>query len=305
MLLSVQRVTKLYGAVIGVNELTLEVGPGVTGLIGANGAGKSTLLRLACGQLRPSQGTVRVAGFAATSQQARSQLGYSPDAGGMYEDMTGRQFVAWMARLHGFDRRQTQARTEEALAEVGMQDRASRRLAGASHGMRKRIKLAQALVHDPPILVLDEPLAGIDPAGRREIQDVLRRLADRGKAILVSSHILSELEQIADTVVVLARGRLVAQGSLAEIRGRLADRPHVVRVDTPDVHGLAARCIAKGVLASVEINGRSLVVRTTSMNGLLQEVALAAAQGEAAVERVEILDEGAEAVFAYLQQKTA
>src|SRR5262245_42491577 len=160
-----EHVSKWYGPVIGVNQVTLELRPGITGLVGANGAGKSTLLRLATGQLRPDLGRVRVLGRDAWSAAAKRHVGYCPELDAFYEEMSGRKFVEAMARLYGFTAREARRRTEEVLEFVGMADRADRRLRGYSKGMRQRIKVAQALVHDPQLLVLDEPLSGVDPVG--------------------------------------------------------------------------------------------------------------------------------------------
>src|SRR5487761_630574 len=179
MHLTFDHVTKFYGPVIGVNNISCRIGPGITGLLGANGAGKSTLIKLASGQLRPSQGSVRVGEQTAWSTAAKRNFGYSPDLDRFYEEMTGREFVYTMARLYGYRRAEARDRAELALEEVGMTDRADRRLGGCSHGMRQRIKLAQALVHGPELLLLDEPLNGIDPGGRREINELLLRLAER------------------------------------------------------------------------------------------------------------------------------
>src|SRR5271156_430141 len=225
MFLSFDHVTKFYGPVIGVNDVSCRIGPGITGLLGSNGAGKSTLIKLASGQLRPTQGRVLLGEHDAWSTAAKQCLGYCPDVNNFYEEMTGREFVYAMTALYGFPLREVRRRTEQALEEVGMSDLASRRLAGASHGMRQRIKLAQALVNDPPILLLDEPLLGVDPGGRRAINDLLVELAARGKTILVSSHILVEIEHLADTILMIARGRLIASGTLDEVRGQLEDRP--------------------------------------------------------------------------------
>src|SRR5262249_18450755 len=161
-----ERVSKWYGPVIGVNQVTLELRPGITGLVGANGAGKSTLMRLAAGQVRPDLGRVTVLGRDARSTPARLGTGYCPEVDAFYEEMSGRQFGRTMARLCGYPGREARRRAEEALHLVGMADRSDRRLRGYSKGMRQRIKLAQALLHDPTLLLLDEPLTGIDPVRR-------------------------------------------------------------------------------------------------------------------------------------------
>src|SRR5262249_8748943 len=190
-----EQVSKWYGPVIGVNQVTLELRPGgITGLVGANGAGKSTLMRLATGQLRPDLGSVQVRGHDVWQAEAKRHVGYSPDVDSFYEEMSGRQFVETMARLCGFSRGDARQRTAGMLELVGMAGQAERRLRGYSKGMRQRIKVAQALVHDPEVLILDEPLSGIDPIGRQEFLTLFRTLSARGKCLLVSSHELEELE---------------------------------------------------------------------------------------------------------------
>ncbi len=229
--LAFTRVTKWYGPVIGANQVTLELRPGITGLVGANGAGKSTLLRLAAGQLRPDLGHVEVLGEDAWNSRARLLTGYCPETDAFYEEMSGRQFVLTMAKLCGYSRSECHERTENVLNLVGMADRSTRRLRGYSKGMRQRIKLAQALLHDPPLLILDEPLSGIDPVGRQEIVELFLQLAAQGKCLLISSHELDELEKLTDQVAIMARGRIAAVGSVSSIRDRLDDHPLSIRIE--------------------------------------------------------------------------
>jgi ABC-2 type transport system ATP-binding protein len=193
-LLLFEQVSKWYGTVLALNQVTLELRGGITGLVGANGAGKSTLLRLATGQLKPTLGAVSIRGVDAWDWRARRLVGYCPDTDAFYEDLSGRQFVLAMARLCGYTRREAASRTEAVLEQVGMTDRADRRLQGYSKGMRQRIKLAQALLHDPELLILDEPLSGIDPIGRQELLELFQSLAREGKCLLISSHELEALE---------------------------------------------------------------------------------------------------------------
>lgn len=302
LLLSFDRVTKFYGPVIGVNNISCRVGPGITGLLGANGAGKSTLIKLASGQLRPSQGTVRIGRHDAWSTAAKHHLGYSPDMSSFYEEMTGFEFVYTMARLHGFSRGEARRRTGYVLSEVGMADRADRRLAGCSHGMRQRIKLAQALVHDPWLLLLDEPMTGIDPGGRREFNELLFRLAEQGKTILVSSHVLVEIELLARSILMMSRGRIIAAGTLAEVRGLMKYRPLVVEIVAEPARRLAALLAESPDVQGVEVRDGSLVVRTRNPAEFFALVGdLVCAHG-ITVRRMQTLDAGADAVFDYLQQ---
>jgi ABC-2 type transport system ATP-binding protein len=295
-------VTKFYGPVIGVNDISCDVGPGITGLLGANGAGKSTLIKLASGQLRPTQGRVTIGGHAAWSTAAKHHLGYSPDVNSFYEEMTGFEFVYTMARLHGYSRAEARSRTEFVLVEVGMADRARRRLAGCSHGMRQRIKLAQALVHDPWLLLLDEPLTGIDPGGRREINELLFRLSGQGKTILVSSHILVEIEQLCSSILMMSRGRIVASGTLAEVRSMMEYRPQVIEIMADPARKLAALLTENLDVQGVEMRDDTLVVRTRNPLRFFSQIGELVRQQGIDVRRMQTLDAGADAVFDYLQQ---
>jgi ABC-2 type transport system ATP-binding protein len=222
-----------------------------------------------------------------------------------YEEMTGREFVYAMTALYGFPLREVRRRTEQALDEVGMSDLASRRLAGASHGMRQRIKLAQALVNDPPILLLDEPLLGVDPGGRRAINDLLLQLAARGKTILVSSHILVEIEHLADTILMIARGRLIASGTLDEVRSQLEDRPLVVEIVSNEARRLASLLVGFAEVQSVELGLDQLLVRTSHPARFFASLNELVLHEELEIERLQTLDAGADAIFGYLEQGSA
>ena len=302
-LLELAGVSKWYGPVIAVNDVTLGLAPGITGLVGPNGAGKSTLIKLMTGQLRPSLGAVRMGGRDAWSAAAKSQIGYCPDADAFYEDMSGRGFVRTMARLHGFSGRKLAGRVEAVLQQVGMADRADRPLGSYSKGMRQRIKLAQALVHDPDLLVLDEPLNGVDPLGRSELVAVFNALAQRGKAILVSSHILDELEDLARQVVFLCRGRVLASGSLPEIREMLADHPLHVRVSSDRLRELAVQLVAAACVQAVQFVGeQEMVFQVRRPREFFRVLARTVADGGFQVQRLQATDTSAEAIFDYIMQ---
>ena len=294
-------VSKFYGTVMALNDVTLRLEPGITGLVGPNGAGKSTLIRLLTGQLRPALGRVQVCGREAWRATAKAHIGYCADADAFYEEMSGRQFVLLMARLHGLHGRIARERTEEMLDEVGMTDRADRPLAGYSKGMRQRIKLAQALIHDPDLLVLDEPLNGVDPLGRIELLEQLQRIAARGKAVLVSSHILDEMDRLAERVLFLFRGRLIASGTLAEVRDMLADHPLKVCVACNAPRALAARLATLPTVHAIEMQGDdSLVVQVRPPKDFFPVFSELACQDDFEIMRLEILDASTEAVFDYL-----
>ena len=310
-----QRVSKWYGPVIGVNQVTLELRPGVTGLVGSNGAGKSTLMRLITGHLRPDLGSVQVLGRDAWSAAAKRHIGYCPEVDAFYEEMSGRQFVEAMARLCGYAAAEARRRAGAALERVGMAGRAERRLRGYSKGMRQRVKLAQALLHDPELLVLDEPLSGIDPVGRAEFIALFKELAEQGKCLLVSSHELDELQKLTDHVAVMARGRIAAVGSVAQIRDRLDDHPLTVRLDVAHggEKGKDRRRVLAGALLRLpdvvgvelledepgEAVGR-LLVRARNPRTFFQDLARLVLEGRYEVRRMQTLDESAQAVLGYL-----
>jgi ABC-2 type transport system ATP-binding protein len=311
-----QRVSKWYGPVIGVNQATLELRSGVTGLVGANGAGKSTLLRLIAGHLRPDLGHVEVLGRSAWSAAAKRHIGYCPEVDAFYEEMSGRQFVEAMARLSGYTAGEARRRAEAALERVGMADRSERRLRGYSKGMRQRVKLAQALLHDPELLVLDEPLSGIDPVGRAEFLALFRGLAEQGKCLLVSSHELDELQKLTDHVAVMARGRIAAVGTVAQIRERLDDHPLTLHVETAhsaEEDGTDRRRDLAGALLrlpdvvgvelleddSEEGVGR-LLVRARNPRTFFSDFARLIVEERYEVRRMQTLDESAQAVLGYL-----
>ena len=294
-------VSKWYGPVIGVNQVTLELHPGITGLVGSNGAGKSTLMRLATGQLRPDLGRVQVAGRDAWGAAAKAQVGYSPDGDCFYEEMSAGEFVSTMARLYGFPRREARRRAGEILELVGMASDAQRRLRGCSKGMRQRVKVAQALVHDPQVLILDEPLSGIDPIGRQEFLTLFRELAGRGKSLLVSSHELEELEKLTDHVAVMAQGRIAAVGTLARIRDLLDEHPLSVLVTTDQPRSLAAALWALPDVTGVEVGeGDTLVVKARNPQRFFHDFAGLVLEEDYQIEYLKTLDDSAHAVLGYL-----
>lgn len=295
-------VTKFYGPVIGVNDVTCRIPSGITALFGANGAGKSTLLKLASGQLRPSQGSVTLGPYATWSAKAKRHLGYMPDVNSFYEEMTGREFVYTLTRLHGFGAADARRRTQHALEQVGMQDRADRRLGGYSHGMRQRIKLAQALAHEPDVLLLDEPMSGIDPGGRHDMGELLRQQAAAGRTVLVSTHLLNEVEELADQIVMIARGRVLAWGKLHDIRALLKDEPLNVGISCQEARRLAGLLVSLPEVLSIEVSDSALTLRTSQADSFFAKLNTTLAAESIDIESLGTLDGGADAVFSYLQR---
>jgi ABC-2 type transport system ATP-binding protein len=305
-LLLFEHVSKWYGTVLALNQVTLELTGGITGLVGANGAGKSTLLRMATGMLKPTLGRVTLRGLDAWDWRARRLVGYCPDADAFYEDLSGRRFVWVMARLCGFDRTEAHHRTETVLDLVGMADRADRKLRGYSKGMRQRIKLAQALLNDPELLILDEPLSGIDPIGRQELLELFRLLAGQGKCLLISSHELEALEKLTSHVVIMARGRIAAVGTLQQIRDLLDDFPLSVRIDVDRPRELARLLLNLPDVLAVDVTVKpgadspGLVVKARNPKRFFQQFGRLVIEEQLEVRRLDPLDESAHAILGYL-----
>jgi ABC-2 type transport system ATP-binding protein len=296
-------VSKWYGNVIGVNRLSLRIPPGVTGLLGPNGAGKSTLLQLATGQLYASQGTVRVLGQPAwNNPRLNRSVGLCPEQDAFYEWMTGMEFVRTCARLSGMGRAEAREAAARTLEAVGMTRNRDRAIRGYSKGMRQRTKLAQALVHDPEVLFLDEPLTGTDPVARRDIMDIVHRLAADGKTALVSSHVLHEVESLTQNVVLLNRGRLVAEGHVREIRDLIDQHPHHIVLVCDNYRKLAARLLAwedvEGVKVLVKESG--VMVETRSPDDFYRRLPELSLEEGTAIREVYSDDDNLEAVFKYL-----
>ncbi len=300
----VDGVSKWFSGVVAVSDVSLVVEPGVTALLGPNGAGKTTLLRAIGGLTRPSQGTVTI--FGEPVRQDTSlyrRIGYMPEHESVYDFLTGRQFVELGARLQGVeDMDAAVARAIEIVDLVADQDR---RLRGYSRGMRQRMRLAATLVHDPPLLVLDEPLSGTDPTQRLHLRDVIRGLAAEGRTILVSSHILEEVDDLADRIHLMVSGKLAASGDYRAIRLKLNDRPFVVRIDCGDARLLAGGLVRVEAVESVEVtDGDGLRVRSRDLTSLQRALPGIARDLGVRLTRIEPLDDSLESVFEYLATGT-
>ncbi|MDA8238261.1 MAG: ABC transporter ATP-binding protein [Chloroflexi bacterium] len=295
-------VSRWYGNVVAVNDVSFSPGPGVTGLLGPNGAGKSTLLHLIAGLLRPSAGTVTVDGRPPYGDpEVFRRVGLVPEREAIPGFLTGREFVRLNADLQGLPA--PAAAVDRALAIVELAGAADRSLATYSKGMRQRAKVAAALVHDPPILVLDEPFNGMDPRQRLHMMDLLGALADAGRTILFSSHILEEVERVAERVLVVVAGRLAASGDFREIRRLMADRPHAFRLRTSDDRSLAAALVARPTVAGVAVEDDRLVVHAADYARFTGDLAGIARDAGVSIFELIPADESLESVFAYLVRR--
>ncbi|WP_331272953.1 ABC transporter ATP-binding protein [Motilibacter deserti] len=292
-------VSKWFGDTVALSDVSYELFPGVTGLLGHNGAGKSTTLSLMAGWTSPSQGTVRVLGRDPRAEpKVHEGLGVVPDSEGLWPFLTARQTVELLASQRGVAA--AGAAAKAALERVGLTEAADRKVAGFSKGMRQRVKLAQALAHDPAVLLLDEPLNGLDPAQRRADVELIRRLGAEGRTVLVSSHILTEVERMASRLLVVVNGRLVAEGTAEGIRDLMTDRPRTVRISTDDARRLGGLLLADGVVHAVELEGEELTVETAQAVALATRLPVLAREAGLWLRRVEPVGEDLESVFAAL-----
>jgi ABC-2 type transport system ATP-binding protein len=296
-------VSKWFGPLVAVSDVSFDVGPGVTALLGPNGAGKSTMFRMLCGLARPSKGTVRVLGRDPRADTGVTRLiGLVPQQESVFEPLTAMEFVALTARLHGLPDPASAA--TRALETVDLDPADKRRLPTYSKGMRQRVKVAQAIVHDPPVLVLDEPLTGLDPRQRADMVTLFRRLGGEGRSVIVSSHVLDEVERLGSRVLVMSQGRLAAAGDFRELRALMDDRPMRVRVRTNRPRQLAGALLEAGTVVGARLDGDDVLeLDTTDARALAHALAPVARDRHARLFEVLPLDADLEGVFRYVVQR--
>jgi ABC-2 type transport system ATP-binding protein len=298
-LIELRNVSRWYGNVVAVNDISMSLGPGITGLLGPNGAGKTTLLNMMAGFLPPSRGELTVDGGPSwRNPEVFSTLGLVPERDSVYGFLSGFDFVRSTARLHRLA--DPHAAAHRAIAIVDMADAQDRRIATYSKGMKQRIKVAAALVHDPAILLLDEPFNGMDPRQRLHMMDLLEQMAAQGRTILFSSHILEEVERISGTIEVIVGGRLAASGDFRAIRRLMTSRPHVFLVRSSADRELGAALIGRPAVSGVEVTPRGLQVRAADFGTFTRELAGLCREGDISLREVLPSDESLESVFAYL-----
>ena len=298
----VSAASRWYGNVVAVNDVTFSIGPGITGLLGPNGAGKTTLLHMIAGFIRPSSGAVGIFGEPSWEHpEMYARVGLVPERESVYAFLTGRQFVVACATLQLLQ--DPAAAAEAAIATVELTDVADRSIGGYSKGMRQRIKVAAALVHDPPVLLLDAPFNGMDPRQRLHMIALLRSMAAAGRTILFSSHILEEVERLADRVLVIIAGRLAAAGDFREIRRLMIDRPHTFRLRSSDDRTLAAALIAEPTVEGVSVGADAIAVRAADFGAFARRVPGLARGAGVTLREFVPADESLESVFGYLLQR--
>jgi ABC-2 type transport system ATP-binding protein len=301
-LVQTDAVSKWYGQVSGLNNVTVSIPPGITGLLGPNGAGKSTFMKLMTGQLKPSQGTIRVLGEPIWGNpEVFARIGFCPEQDAFYDRMTGLEWVTALVRLNGLNDAEADAAAKRAIDRVDLMEAANKKIGAYSKGMRQRIKLAQALVHDPELLILDEPLTGMDPIMRRKTIRLIKDWARAGKHIIVSSHILHEIESMTSNILLINNGRIVAEGNVHQIRDLIDTHPHTVYVRGANPRALARRFLTEDDVLSMKFEDDAVVVETARPDSFYARLTELAASGEAGqIDEVQSPDDNLQAVFKYL-----
>ena len=296
-------VSRFYGEVLGINNVNLSIPPGITSLVGPNGSGKTTLMNLMTGLIRPTQGDISVLGIQPRHPERLCRMvGYCAQFDAFPKGLTGHQFIYWFLRMHGMSHAECEEKTAAALERVSMTPAAHRHVGAYSKGMRQRIKLAQAIAHDPQVLVLDEPLNGLDPMARAETIALFREWGEKGRYVIVSSHILHEVDQISDQVILLSQGYVVAEGQIQGVRSEVKEQPMQILVRCDNPGGLAARLFQDHHMVEAKISNdrKGLLLRTTDADSfylLLNHVVL---ESGLEVESVAPADDDVNSVYQYL-----
>jgi ABC-2 type transport system ATP-binding protein len=295
-------VSKWYGQVIGLNDVTLTVPEGITGLLGPNGAGKSTFMKLVTGQLRPSKGTITVLGTPIWQNPALYfRIGFCPEQDAFYERMTGLEWVTALLRLNGGGYADATAAARRALDMVDLADAADKKIGAYSKGMRQRVKMAQALAHDPELLILDEPLSGMDPIARRKTIRLIREWGRAGRSVIVSSHILHEIEAMTSNILLINQGRILAEGDVHQIRDLIDEHPHTVHIKAEQPRALARQFLASEHVLSLRFEDTAVIVQTGRPDAFYTQLTELAASNElGAIHEVTSPDDNLQAVFQYL-----
>lgn len=301
-MITLDNVSRFYGEVLGVNRVTLSLPPGITSLVGPNGAGKTTLMNLLTGLIRPTRGRIRVLGIA-PSQPHRllGRVGYATQFDAFPKGLTGAQFITSYLRLFGFSTRECARRTDQVIEQVGLRDAAGRKVAAYSKGMRQRIRLAQALAHDPQVLILDEPLNGLDPLVRARTIELFRRYAAEGRHVIVSSHVLHEVDMISDQVVLMSGGYVVAEGQIQGVRSEIQERPMQILVRCQRPSHLAARAFEQDHVVEAQLlpEGGGVLVKTRDADRFYRMLNHLAVSG-LEIEGVAPADDNVNSVYEYL-----
>ena len=301
--LKAEKLSKWYGNILGISDINLEIGSGITGLLGPNGAGKSTFLKIAAGQLKPKIGSLTVFGEEVFgNHRLFRRIGFCPEHDSAYAEMSGWQFIMLLARLHGGSEKEAGAMCEKALDTVGLLESKDRQIKAYSFGMRQRLRLASSILHEPELLMLDEPLRGVDPLWRIKIMQLIKDFGRQGRTVIVSSHILPEIESMTSEIVLIHQGKIFAKGDIHRIRGLIDSHPHQVSIRCPEPRQLAQKLIDSAFVLSVDFgsDGRSLTVKTNQRDLFFTALIRLIAAGGLEIEEITSPDDNLQAVFDYL-----
>ncbi len=300
--IAAHQLSKWYGQVIGLNDITLAVPPGITGLLGPNGAGKSTFMKLVTGQLKPSKGSLTVLGQPIWQNPSLyARIGFCPEQDAFYERMTGLEWVTALVSLNGVGESAARDMAARAIETVGLSEAADKKIGAYSKGMRQRVKLAQALAHDPELLILDEPLSGMDPLVRRRTIRLIKDWGRAGKSVLVSSHILHEIESMTSNILLINQGRILAEGNVHQIRDLIDEHPHTVFIKAEKTRELAREFLTDDQVLSLRFEDGGVVVQTAKPDVFYARLTDLAASGElGTIDEVTSPDDNLQAVFQYL-----
>jgi ABC-2 type transport system ATP-binding protein len=301
-IVTADHLSKWYGQVIGLNDVSVAVGPGITGLLGPNGAGKSTFMKLITGQLKPSKGSIAVLGEPIWQKpQLFHRIGFCPEQDAFYDRMTGLEWVTALVRLNGAEPPEAEAMARRALDLVELTDAADKKIGAYSKGMRQRVKMAQALVHDPDLLILDEPLSGMDPLARRRTIRMIKDWGRAGRSIIVSSHILHEIESMTANILLINQGRILAEGNVHQIRDLIDEHPHTVYIRADQTRALAREFLSHDDVLSLRFEDQAVVVETGRPDAFYARLTDLAASGSlGTIHEVTSPDDNLQAVFKYL-----
>ena len=298
-MIAVNEVSKFFGSVVAVSDVSFAINDGVTALLGPNGAGKSTLFRMLCGLTPPSRGAVDVLGADPRhDRDVRGRIALVPQQDALFDHMSAGDFLDLAARTHGMP--DPEAAAMAALRMVELHDVGAKPVGQFSKGMRQRVKVAAALVNDPEVLILDEPLTGLDPVQRRHMIALFHRLGDEGRCVLVSSHVLDEVAKIGSRVLVIAQGRLVASGDYRDLRDLMDDRAHRIRIGASDPRRLATALVERGLVTGLSLDARNVMVDTLDVDSLGRNLAAISVEIGVRLTEVSPLDDDLESVFRYL-----
>ena len=301
IVLQAYNLSKWYGLVMGLNNVSLEIQNGITGLIGPNGAGKSTFLKLMTGQLKPSQGHILL--FEKNvwnNYELMAGVGYCPEQDSFYQWMTGLEFVTILLQIAGYNKRDAEDSAENSLKIMALNDAMDRKISGYSKGMRQRVKIAQAIAHDPQLLILDEPLSGTDPVGRVKIIEIIKKMEKEDRDVIISSHVLHDIERITHNIVLINKGSIIAKGDIHAIRGLIDQHPHIVKIRTKEARRLAEILTGLETVVSMEFQEDVLVVKTSKPDFFYAELPKIISENEIQYSELTSPDDNLDAVFKYL-----